>query len=81
MAIVRSTRKAGSELTPEQIARLDAAAKRPPVYDPECPPLTDEQLAEFQPVYFDTWEERNQYMREHETARAPVSQSSAKKGA
>jgi hypothetical protein len=81
MAIVQSSRKAGSEFTPEQIAQLDAAARRPFVYDPECPPLTDEQLAEFQPVYFDTWEERNQHMRAREVARMPMNQSPAKKGA
>jgi hypothetical protein len=74
MAIVRSTLKAGDELTPEQRAQIRAAAKRPPVYDPECPPLTDEQLAEFQPVN-GTWEERNQSMKERRTL------GSAKKGA
>ncbi|GHU24266.1 hypothetical protein FACS1894172_10510 [Spirochaetia bacterium] len=62
MAIVRSTRKAGDPLTPEQIARLDALKDRPSVYDPECPPLTDEQLAEFMPVN-GTWEERAERMK------------------
>jgi nucleoside phosphorylase len=63
MAMVRSTLKAGDVLTPEQIARIDAAAKRKPIYDPECPPLTDEQLAEFRPVNGMTMEERYQEMR------------------
>jgi hypothetical protein len=87
MAIVRSTLKAGDELTPEQIARIRAAAKRKPVYDPECPPLTDEQLAEFMPVN-GTWEERAERMRaagkidpELIAARNSADKSPAKKGA
>ncbi len=67
MAIVRSTRKAGSPLTPEQIAQLDALADRPIFYDDDCPELTDEQLAEFQPVN-GTWEERNERMRKRMAA-------------
>ncbi|GHT89084.1 hypothetical protein FACS1894137_17860 [Spirochaetia bacterium] len=63
MAIVRSTYKVGDELTPEQRARIRAAAKWPPVYDPECPPLTDEQLAEFRPVNGMTMEERAREMQ------------------
>ncbi|MHC6204114.1 hypothetical protein ACYULU_13095 [Breznakiellaceae bacterium SP9] len=64
MAMIRSTLKAGDVLTPEARARIRAAAKRKPVYDPECPPLTDEQLAEFRPVNGMTMEERCQEMRE-----------------
>jgi hypothetical protein len=45
-------------------ARLEAASKRPYVYDPDCPLLTPEQLAEFRPVNFSTMEERAQAMRE-----------------
>ncbi|GHT63877.1 hypothetical protein FACS1894110_02480 [Spirochaetia bacterium] len=63
MAIVRSIRKVGDPLTPEQIAQLDALVDRPSVYDPECPPLTDEQLAEFRPVNGMTMEERYRKMR------------------
>jgi hypothetical protein len=40
----------------------DAAAKLPYVYDPDCPPLTEEQLAEFRPANFATWEERARAM-------------------
>jgi len=40
------------KLTPEEEARIKAevkaAAKMPYVYDPDCPPMTDEQLKEFQ---------------------------------
>jgi len=32
--------------------RIEAAAKRPYVYDPDCPLLTPEQLAEFRPVNY-----------------------------
>ena len=39
-----------SRLTPEQIAEIKAAAKRPIAYDDDCPKLTPEQLAKFAPV-------------------------------
>jgi len=59
---------AGRELSPEQQAAMKAeieeAAKRPYTYDPDCPLLTEEQLAQFRPVNFATWEERAQSMRE-----------------
>ncbi|GMO45276.1 MAG: hypothetical protein Pg6C_07300 [Treponemataceae bacterium] len=65
MAIVRH--EAGIELTLErqrEIAEeLREAAKRPYVYDPDCPLLTEEQLAEFRPVNFATNEERLEAMR------------------
>ena len=39
-------------LTPKEEAHIkaeiEAAAKMPYVYDPDCPPMTDEQLKEFQ---------------------------------
>jgi len=60
MAIVR--RVVGRELDPETRAAMEAevreAAKRPYVYDPDCPLLTEEQLAEFRPVNYATNEER-----------------------
>ncbi|MDR3336847.1 MAG: BrnT family toxin [Treponema sp.] len=65
MTLVRHTHVAGSELSPEQIARLDEAAKYPITYDEDCPELTDEQLAEFKPVNFATMKERAEYMRTH----------------
>ena len=65
MAIVRYT--AGKELTPEKQAamkaEIEAAAKRPYTYDPDCPLLTPDQLAEFRPVYFATMEERAMHMK------------------
>ena len=65
MAIIRTT-LTGEELTPEKRAairaELEAAAKLPYTYDPDCPPLTDEQLAEFRPVHFDSMEERAKAM-------------------
>ncbi|MDR2597552.1 MAG: hypothetical protein LBC76_09585, partial [Treponema sp.] len=38
--------------------------KRPYVYDPDCPLLTSEQLAEFRPVNYATMEERTKAMKE-----------------
>jgi hypothetical protein len=55
---------AGSELTPEQLAEIKAAVLRPIRYTEDCPELTDEQLAEFQPINGMTWEERARLMRE-----------------
>ncbi|MDR2733457.1 MAG: hypothetical protein LBC99_02290 [Spirochaetota bacterium] len=64
MAIVRFT--VGEEPTPEEDAAmeaaLEAAAKLPYVYDPDCPPLTEKQLAEFRPVNFASMEERARAM-------------------
>jgi len=66
MAVVRYT--VGRELTPERRAaikaEIEAAAKRPYTYDPDCPLLTEKQLAEFRPVNFDSMEERAQAMRQ-----------------
>jgi hypothetical protein len=44
-------------------AELEAAARRPYVYDPDCPLLTEEQLAQFKPVNFATMEERAEAMK------------------
>jgi len=43
-------------------AEIRAAAKRPYTYDPDCPLLTEEQLAEFRPVNFESMEERARHM-------------------
>ncbi|MDR2478627.1 MAG: hypothetical protein LBD48_04860 [Treponema sp.] len=68
--LVRHTHTAGSGLTPEQVARIKEAEKYPIVFDEDCPELTDEQLAQFQPVNFATWEERDRAMREAKRAKA-----------
>jgi len=64
MAIVRYT--VGRELTPERRAamkaEIEAAAKRPYTYDPNCPLLTEKQLSEFRPVNFSNMEERARSM-------------------
>ena len=64
MAMVRHT--VGRELTPEKEAALkaqiEAAAKRPYTYDPDCPLLTEKQLSEFRPVNFSSMEERARSM-------------------
>ncbi|GHV93939.1 hypothetical protein AGMMS50293_02590 [Spirochaetia bacterium] len=61
--LVRHTHTAGSGLSPEQIAEIEAAARQPYVYDPDCPLFTEKQLAEFRPVNFASWEERARAMR------------------
>lgn len=40
-------------LTPEQIAMIEARAPKDEdiVYDEDCPPMTEEQLAQFRPRY------------------------------
>jgi hypothetical protein len=48
------------------MAMLEEAEKYPIVYDEDSPELTDEQLAQFRPVNFATWEERDRAMREAE---------------
>ena len=79
MAIVRRTHKAGTELSPEEREasrkRIVEAAKRPIVFDEDCPELTDEQLAEFHPVNFATMEERAQAMREAASIKKEDAQS------
>jgi len=64
VSIVRYT--AGRELTPERLAemeaQIEAAAKRPYTYDPDCPLLTEKQLSEFRPVNFSSMEERARHM-------------------
>jgi hypothetical protein len=68
MGIVRTTLEVGKELTFEEREsakrRIEAASKRPYVYDPDCPLLTAEQLAEFRPVNYATMEERTKAMKE-----------------
>jgi hypothetical protein len=68
MEIVTYILEDGKELTFEEKEaariRIEAASKLPYVYDPDCPLLTPEQLAEFRPVNFATMEERAQAMRE-----------------
>ena len=48
--IVKYTLDLNAPLTPEQIARIEAAAKLPIVFDEDCPEMTEEQLARFKPV-------------------------------
>jgi hypothetical protein len=68
MALVTYILNTGIEPTPEEQAawrtELAAAKKLPFVYDPEYPPLTDEQVAQFHPVNGRTWEERARSLRE-----------------
>jgi hypothetical protein len=77
MEIVRCSLELGKELTSEEhaaiAARIEAAGKRPYIDDPDCPLLTEEQLAEFHPVNGMTWEERNRLIKETEIpSREPV---------
>ena len=67
MSIVRYTLEVGKELTAEEhaemAARIEAVSKKPYSYDPDCPLMTPEQLAQFRPVHFATMEERAIAMR------------------
>ena len=63
MATVICRRAAGSGLTPEEMAMLEEAERLPQVYDDDCPRLSPEELAEFQPVHFATWTERNRALQ------------------
>lgn len=47
MAIVNYTLEPDAKLTREQKKEIKEAAKKPVVFDENCPKLTDEQLAEF----------------------------------
>lgn len=38
------------ELTPEEVAELEALEDRPIVYDEDCPKMTEEMLKQFQRV-------------------------------
>lgn len=50
MAIVHYFLAEEAELSEEEIKEIEAAKKRPYVYDEDCPPLTEEELARFKPV-------------------------------
>ena len=39
-----------AELTPEEVAELEALEDRPIVYDEDCPKMTEEMLKQFQRV-------------------------------
>jgi hypothetical protein len=68
MAIISRTIRVGQKPPKEILEQAEQeykeAKKHPPVYDPECPPLGMEALAEFHPINGMTWEERSQAMRE-----------------
>ena len=49
--IVRYSITKDQKPTPEQIAEIREAAKRPIVYDEDCPEMTEEQLRQFKRVY------------------------------
>ena len=50
MTTIRFFLPKGSKPTPEQIAEIREAAKRPIVYDEDSPKLTPEQLKKFRRV-------------------------------
>jgi len=63
---------------PAFFALVSAAARLPYTYDPDCPLLTEKQLAEFCPVNFGSMEERARHMEvagamAPETVSAPAS--------
>jgi hypothetical protein len=64
MAIVRYTVGAEADERLEAMkTEVKEAANRPYTYDPDCPLLTEEQLAEFRPVHYATNQERLAAMR------------------
>ena len=48
-------------LTEEELKKIREAAKKPIVYDEDCPKLTDEQLSQFRRVHYE-----NQLLRRKE---------------
>ena len=46
--IVKTTLDVNAPLTDEERAEIKALKNRPITYDEDCPPLTEEQLAQFQ---------------------------------
>ena len=48
--IVRYSITRNQKPTAEQIREIREAAKRPIVYDEDCPPMTEEQLKQFRRV-------------------------------
>jgi len=66
MPIIEYSLENGKELISEEEEaagiRIKKAAGRPFVYDPDCPPLTENQLSEFKPVNFNSMEERTHAM-------------------
>lgn len=48
--LVRTTLDVKSPLTEEERAELETLKDRPITYDEDCPPLTEEQLAEFRSI-------------------------------
>ena len=50
MTTIRFFLPKGSKPTPEQIAEIREAAKRPIVYDEDCPKQTPEELKQFRRV-------------------------------
>ena len=45
---INYNRKRGTPLTPEQIAEVREAAKRPIVFDEDCPELSDKMMKSFE---------------------------------
>ena len=47
MAMIRLTRKVGEKPPKEVLMEIEAASKRPIVYDADCPPSSEQALQEF----------------------------------
>jgi hypothetical protein len=84
MAMVRHTLEVGKDLTPEEhaaiAARLEEVSKRPYVYDPDCPLMTEKQLSQFHPANGVPWEERDRLMKEKELTGPDISAMPKTKG-
>ena len=51
------------KLTEAQLREVREAAKRPPVYDPENPPLTEEQLKNMRRVGMDPFHSNGEHRK------------------
>ena len=76
MTVVRHFLEDGKELTHEEREaarrRIQEAARRPYVHDPDSPLLTEKQLSEFYAVNFGSMRERGRVMRREAAGRGSL---------
>ena len=65
MAMIYSTLRAGDQPTAEDLAQIEQATHFPITFTADAPQLTDEQLAEFEPVYSVTEQAENAFAYAH----------------
>jgi hypothetical protein len=62
--MARVNQAAGTELTSEQVVKIEAAQKQHALIDPGCERLSPEEFINWHPVNYMTLEERARLMRE-----------------